>query len=564
MRDSASPTGDAPPSGVLRGLLSCGLPLCLLLFCSVGHAAAQSYVNQLRQAAGMMALAWNSELADAAQAHADYLAANPIPESSFHGGSAHREAAGLPGFSGAAPAERALAQGYPHRQVSENVSSGGKDSSAAVDGLMSAIYHRFGFLNFGVDEMGAAQNDHQYVFLMGRGDLRDLCWSPPPQVIAQQPVKCGDSVVTETFMQALCDDLPTAALQRQPWPTACSNGQLLDNEAMRRYCEQGFPAQARLHGRGRFYPLCDPPVKVGATWFDAFCAAPPEAATYRQSGRYYEMCDPPAKVDAQWLERRCAAAGADGRYRESGKYYTPCVDESLRVRARSMVSMRRTLQRRNADVVMWPPDQATHIPPAFFEEDPDPLPDYSVSGYPISIQFNPATTTKVELATFRLFAWTGNGLEFSWKEVTDTRVLDQHSDPHKVFSALQFALFPLQRLQWATRYRAEVEGWVDGEYRQYGWEFQTTDPGGPLFTIDAVDQHIRVDRVERPLLYFPPRREAYSVNGLRAEWRGDTRVEMSNIDGDTARLTIDWRNCEPVKVTQDDVRSVTIARRDCR
>jgi hypothetical protein len=73
-----------------------------------------------------------------------------------------------------------------------------------------------------------------------------------------------------------------------------------------------------------------------------------------------------------------------------------------------------------------------------------------------------------------------------------------------------------------------------------------------------------VSRLERPILVIPPRREAYSVNALKVAWRGDTAVTISSLDGNTARLDIDWRNCLPVEVTLDDGRSATILRKDCR
>ena len=540
-----------------------GIASLLLLFTGSVLAAGLDYVNQLRASAGMAPLYWRAELADGAQAHADYLAANPIPESGFFGGSAHRESPGLVGFTGIKPADRALHQGYPHRQVLENVSSGGDSVSDAIDGLMGAIYHRLGFLDFAIDELGSGRNTRQFVFLMGRGDLRELCGSPPSQALVSQPVHCGDSVVTSDFIQRLCDHLPARALLRQPWPVACSNGQRLDNDFMQSLCSQGFPPQARLQGNGRYYALCDPPQRVRAQWFDGLCAAPPADAAYTQSGRYVELCGAGRRVDADWLEQRCDNAGERDRYTDSGQYVEPCEDGSIQVRVEFMDELEQAQRRRNPDVGMWPPDQAGNIPPAFFEEDPDPLPDRSVSGYPISIQFNPAFTEQVESASFKLLKWSSNGLEFSWKPVTDTRMLDHDTDPQKRLDALQFALFPLQRLDWASRYRAEFEAWVDGEYRQYAWGFSTTDPGGPLFVIDASDRQFLVDRVARPLLVIPPRREAYSVNALKVAWRGDTEVSISSLDGNTARLDIDWRNCRPVTLTIDDGRSATIRRKDC-
>lgn len=539
------------------------MPVLLLLYAANGFPAPLGYLNQVREAAGMPRLQWQSALADAAQAHSDYLAANPIPESGFHGGSAHRESPGLQGFTGVFPAVRALAQGYPHRQVLENVSSGDAQSkstpAAAIDGLMSAIYHRFGFLDFSIDELGIGSRGSQFTFLMGRSDLRLMCLSPPPEVLAKQPEACAEVMVNGGYMQRLCATLPVSALLRQPWPTVCGNGQRLDRAYMQRLCDQGFPSAALLRGAGRYYSLCTSQRRVSAAWFDAFCASPPAAAAYRQSGRYYAICEPAQRVDADWLDQHCAAVAEHDRYRDSGRYQQLCEDQTVQVRTESIAAMERAQQRRSPDVVMWPADAAVGISPVFFEEDPDPLPDQSVSGYPISLQFNPATVGSVQLASFKLFKWVGA----RWRRVTNTRLLDQGSDPQQQFGPLQFALFPLQRLDWAGRYRVEVEARVDGALRRYRWGFATKDPGGPLFTINGSDQRIKVAAGERPLLYLPPRGEAYSINGLKVAWRGETTVKLSSIDGNTARLVIDWRNCLPVTVSHDDGRSVIIQRRGC-
>jgi hypothetical protein len=112
-------------------------------------------VNALRAAAGLPALARAPRLEVAAARHAAYLDRHREPgtlrQASPAGDSAHRQQAGLDGFSGESPGDRALAAGYPHREVLENVSMGYPDLGAALDGLMSAIYHRLTFLDLRAD-----------------------------------------------------------------------------------------------------------------------------------------------------------------------------------------------------------------------------------------------------------------------------------------------------------------------------------------------------------------------------------------------------------------------------
>ena len=90
----------------------------------------------------------------------------------------HDETAGRAKFSGATPADRALAVGYKSTLVLENIAYK-SDFKEAVDGLFSAVYHRFAFLNFSVDEVGYAlaskDKFNAFVFEMGNSRLNAFC-----------------------------------------------------------------------------------------------------------------------------------------------------------------------------------------------------------------------------------------------------------------------------------------------------------------------------------------------------------------------------------------------------
>jgi hypothetical protein len=130
-------------------------------------------------AAGMKPLQQDPQLTQAAQAHADYLRLN------HHAG--HGESSGLPGFTGQSPSDRALAAGYASSHVSENIHYQQGDmedfdaGKVAVDGLMTAIYHRFGFLDFDIDRVGmgysADGQNRVTVFVMGNNAEAKACSS---------------------------------------------------------------------------------------------------------------------------------------------------------------------------------------------------------------------------------------------------------------------------------------------------------------------------------------------------------------------------------------------------
>ncbi|HHH20280.1 MAG TPA: hypothetical protein ENK86_07215, partial [Campylobacterales bacterium] len=135
-----------------------------------------NYLNRLRIGAGLIPLSHNDKLKKAADNHAQYLIANDKI--------GHYEEQHLKGYTGTYGSERSVHVGYQTPMVIENISSNNFNYKESVDGLMAAIYHRFGFLDFHIDEIGIAvqQNAMQkdktaFVYDMGSKPLAKLCES---------------------------------------------------------------------------------------------------------------------------------------------------------------------------------------------------------------------------------------------------------------------------------------------------------------------------------------------------------------------------------------------------
>jgi len=94
--------------------------------------------NQLRSAVGAPTVPSDARLAQAAQNHANYNSANAI--------TGHFETPGLPFFTGAAPRDRVIAQGWNPPAVSE-VATGGGSALGGVRQLWDAPYHRLGMMH---------------------------------------------------------------------------------------------------------------------------------------------------------------------------------------------------------------------------------------------------------------------------------------------------------------------------------------------------------------------------------------------------------------------------------
>lgn len=358
---------------------------------------AYSYLNQLREKAGMVPLSANHELETAAFNHANYLADNLM--------TGHYETAGDPGFTGIEPKDRTLYAGYHSVMVSENVSSGESNSIDAIDGLMSAIYHRMGFLDFVSNEVGigmAQVSDPHfhsaYVFNMGNMEYNALC--------------------------------------------------------------QG----SAFAGLGHYYTgVCAPELNIATQTYDEVTI---------------------------------------------------------------------TAQGNNPSMVVWPVEGDQNIPPAFFEESPDPLPHYSVSGYPISIQFNPLMFKEIELLEFELYREQDN------LEVTPTQRLTQHTDPNKLFTEFEFALFPLERLDWNTVYRVEAKYRSDTGEQNLTWHFKTQDVGVPLFTIKGHHETLEVPPNTPFAVYVPPTATAPKIEQINYQFEQGMTVETNFKDGNTLLITL--------------------------
>ena len=139
-------------------------------FSFVSDSDAVAYLNEYRRGSGLSSLRQNQILSQAAKNHAEYSAQNEYM--------GHDETAGRAKFSGADPVSRAIAAGYKSSHILENIAYK-NDFKEAVDGLFSAIYHRFAFLNLSVDEVGYAlaskDKFNAFVFEMGNSRLNAFC-----------------------------------------------------------------------------------------------------------------------------------------------------------------------------------------------------------------------------------------------------------------------------------------------------------------------------------------------------------------------------------------------------
>jgi len=353
---------------------------------------ARATLNAIREEMGMNSLLQNDLLTIAAQGHADYLVANNE--------SSHYEVEGHKKFIGVKPVDRTLYANYASMQVSENLSTHTYSAQSSIDGLFSAIYHRFGFLSPSIDSIGVG--------------------------VTQEKAKTSNSAFVY----------------------------VMGNSALERLCHD---------------------------------------KSFSGSGKYY---------------------------------YKICKDESHRIGEKAFVKAQNSNKIYNPKIVFYPYDGQTEVPPVFYDESPDPLPNHEVSGFPVSVEFNDYYFKEVELLSFKLFK--------GEHEVKDVLLMDKNNDPHGRFTDKQFALFPLKRLDYDNQYKVELSYKTKGKVQTYVWAFTTQKPTEELHTIEAKKTTIHLAKGKSHILYFPP----HDAHDLLKSVQFPREVEVTFIDHNTLKITV--------------------------
>ena len=195
----------------------------------------------------------------------------------------------------------------------------------------------------------------------------------------------------------------------------------------------------------------------------------------------------------------------------------------------SKIDLNKALNRHkysNAEVVTYPFNQQSDVPPVFFNELPDPLPNYDVSGFPISISFNQALFKTIKFLNFELFNNQG-------KRMDNTLIYNSKTDPNRRLNKFSFVLFPLDRLEWNSHYSVKFLAIVDKKLIEKKWSFKTRRNTFPLHKIEDEEKTITVKVNQPNLFYFPPK----TAKDLLHNVRYNSNFSMEFIDQNTLKLT---------------------------
>ncbi len=401
------------------------LILILLNLTASQKSDALSYLNSLRNSAGLSSLNNNKILEEASQNHSNYI--NDI-WTRFSINLMHKEDKDIyPSsyYTGKTSKKRGVYSGYKSLYYFENLSAGHKNIYASIDSLMGAIYHRYEFLRNNIDEIGIGINKSKkgylvYTYNMGNSILNILCQ--------------GDSF------------------------------------------------------------------------------------------------------------------GGKGKY-----VYKACAKEKLRLEKTLYLNTKDHLSQNSPQYVIWPPKNGKNIPTVFFEEFPDPLPEISVSGYPISIEFNSYyyDNQDIEIKDFKLFDSNNN-------EILDTLLMDYSNDPNDKHTRFQFTLFPKKRLHWNQKYKVFINYYVDNNLKTITWNFLTKKLNYPYYTIKEINSTIKLKTNTYYILYMEPLHN----NDIFKSWRCTRKIEakasIKSIDKNTLLVKFDSKIGDKYHIKLSNSKKITI------
>lgn len=364
----------------------------ITLLTTLLYSDSISYLNSIRNSVGLNQLKVEKHLSKAASKHAKYLLENNI-NSHYEKNTRY--------FYEKTPALRAIKSGYPTKDIKENIATNAKSEEDAIDTLFSAIYHRFVFLDFTIDQIG-------------KGIVKDKS--------------------KKTIKSVYVYDMGSSQIAR--------------------LCQDDF---------------------------------------LTLEGIYY-------------IQNMC----------KDSTHYIP---KDIYKKAKD------TIMAKNPKMVIFPNINQQDVPTVFYQEYPNPMPGYKVSGYPISVELNPYYFKDIKIKRFRLYD--------DKKRMVRVKLLKQSNDPNKKFKPYQFAIIPKQRLSYNKTYTAYFEAYTNQGTIKQKWTFQTKKFLQPLYTITKDYNVIYIPKKTKEIiLYFKPRNRKDILQKVEA----GSKVDY--IDANTIKVSI--------------------------
>jgi hypothetical protein len=150
---------------------------------------------------------------------------------------------------------------------------------------------------------------------------------------------------------------------------------------------------------------------------------------------------------------------------------------------------------KTATHIYYPYDTQTQVPVVFYEENPDPLPNYGVSGYPISMQLNHYKVDIEKCSDFVFELYKGD-------QKVDAIFMTYQDDPNSKLKNTQFILFPKERLHYNTEYKAIFQYSENANVTKIEWSFKTKQIDNLYTNSGELDINATIN--SEYIVYMPP------------------------------------------------------------
>jgi hypothetical protein len=152
------------------------------------------------------------------------------------------------------------------------------------------------------------------------------------------------------------------------------------------------------------------------------------------------------------------------------------------------------------------------------------MPGYKVSGYPVSVELNPSYFKDIKLKYFRLYDSKGMMIR--------SKLLKASNDPNKKLKKYQFAIIPLQRLDYDTTYKARFEAITDKGRVKLQWKFHTQKFDKPMYKITKRYTKIKT-KDDNIILYIKPKNRKDIIRKIKLKGK----AKISFIDANTLKVS---------------------------
>jgi hypothetical protein len=141
--------------------------------------------------------------------------------------------------------------------------------------------------------------------------------------------------------------------------------------------------------------------------------------------------------------------------------------------------------------------------------------------------------------------------------INTVHLLQKRNDPHQKLTELEFALFPLARLEWGTRYQARINYQHGDKIEEKSWVFTTKKLSYPIFIIEANGNTLSLIPGRTYAVYVPPNDRHPFIEHLSVESPYSVQVDVDWEDKNTLLLKMTGQRCQSVLMQLNGMRSFT-------